>query len=77
MIEINIVVEGMKCGMCESHVNGVKKVKSSHKNKESIVIAEDHIDHNEIIKAITSQGYTIGRIEVKPYVKHSLFGRKK
>ena len=37
MIKIVLEVEGMHCGMCETHVNdvvrrveGVKKVKSSH-----------------------------------------------
>ena len=37
MLKITLEVEGMHCGMCETHVNdvvrrvdGVKKVKSSH-----------------------------------------------
>lgn len=83
MIELIIEVEGMKCGMCESHVNdvvrriaGVKKVSSSHAKNQTVVIAEDGVDREEIAKAITAQGYGVGRTEEKPYVKRGLFGRK-
>ena len=40
-------IEGMACGMCEAHVNEavrnafqVKKVKSSHAKKQTVIIAE-------------------------------------
>ena len=84
MIEITIEVEGMRCGMCESHVNdvvrrvsGVKKVNSSHAKCRTVVIAEDTVDQEEIVKAISAQGYGVGRTEIKPYEKRGLFGRKK
>lgn len=84
MIEITIEVEGMKCGMCESHVNdtvrrvtGVKKVNSSHAKNKTVVIAEDSVNPEEIVKAIAAQGYNVGRTESKPYEKRGLFGRKK
>ena len=92
MIELTIEVEGMKCGMCESHVNdvvrrvsGVKKVNSSHSKNQTVVIADDGVNQEEddgvnqeeIVKAITTQGYGVGRTEVKPYEKRGLFGRKK
>lgn len=84
MIELTIEVEGMKCGMCESHVNdvvrrvdGVKKVSSSHAKNQTVVVAEDNVNQEEIVKAITAQGYGVGRIEAKPYVRRGLFGRKK
>ena len=45
MVKTIIKIEGMACGMCESHMNDairnvfqVKKVTSSHKDKESVVI---------------------------------------
>ena len=84
MIELTIEVEGMKCGMCESHVNDVvrracfvKKVASSHSKNRTVVVAEDNVDRQAIINAITAQGYTVGNVSVKPYEKRGLFGRKK
>ena len=83
MIDLTIEVEGMKCGMCESHVNDsirracfVKKVTSSH-SKNRTVVAEDNVERQAIINAITAQGYTVGYVSVKPYEKRGLFGRKK
>ena len=84
MLEITIEVEGMKCGMCESHVNdvvrrieGVKKVSSSHAKGRTVVIAEDDVNRDDIKNAVSSQGYGVGKIVVSPYEKHGLFGRKK
>lgn len=84
MIEITLEVEGMRCGMCESHVNDsvrraccVKKVTSSHSKNRTIVVAGDNADRQEIIDAITAQGYTVGNVSVKTYEKRVLFGRKK
>ncbi|MCM1438854.1 MAG: cation transporter [Roseburia sp.] len=84
MIEITVEVEGMKCGMCESHVNGVvrrvegvKKVSSSHAKGRTVVVAEDGVNREEIVKAVTAQGYGVGKITEKPYEKRGLFGRKK
>lgn len=84
MIELTIEVEGMKCGMCESHINdvvrrvvGVKKVSSSHAKKKTVVIAEDDVNQEAIVQAIKTQGYTVGRTEFEPYVKRGLFGKRK
>lgn len=47
MRKITAHIDGMQCGMCESHVNDlvrknfkVKKVKSSHRTGECIIVAE-------------------------------------
>lgn len=84
MIELKIEVEGMKCGMCESHVNdvvrsieGVKKVSSSHYKHQTVVVADDDVNQEDILKVISAQGYGVGGTEVKPYEKRGLFGRKK
>lgn len=84
MIEITVEVEGMKCGMCESHVNdvvrrveGVKKVNSSHGKNRTVVVAEDNADRQAIVNAIAAQGYSVGNVSVRPYEKRGLFGRKK
>lgn len=51
MLKITLEVEGMRCGMCETHVNdvvrrveGVKKVASSHAKGRTEVIAEDSVN---------------------------------
>lgn len=84
MIELTIKVEGMMCGMCESHVNdavrrvnGVKKVSSSHSKAKTVVIAEESVDSDSIVEAIRSQGYGVGDVERKPFVKRGIFGRRK
>lgn len=80
MIEITIEVGGMMCGMCEAHVNDavrkaalVKKVSSSHIKKQTVVVAKDDVDRDAIVKAIKEQGYTVGKIEIRPYKKKFLF----
>lgn len=84
MIEITIEVEGMMCGMCESHVNDcvrracrVKKVASSRKKGNTVVLAEDGADTQAIVEAIKEKGYTVGDVSVVPYEKRGLFGRAK
>ncbi len=84
MLKITLEVEGMRCGMCETHVNdvvrrmdGVKKVRSSHAKGRTEVIAEDGVNIELIKEAIAKQGYGVGRIETEPYVKRGLFSRKR
>ena len=83
MLKITLEVEGMRCGMCETHVNdvvrrvdGVKKVKSSHAKGRTEVIAEDGTNIGLIKEAIAKQGYGVGKVETEPYEKHGLFSRK-
>ena len=89
MLKIILEVEGMRCGMCETHVGdvvrrveGVKKVASSqvassHAKGRTEVIAEDGVDITRIKAAIAAQGYTVGNIQSQPYEKHGLFSRKR
>lgn len=72
MLKIVLEVEGMHCGMCETHVNdvvrrveGVKKVKSSHAKGRTEVIVEDSVNTALIKEAIAKQGYGVGRIETQ------------
>lgn len=80
MKEITIKVEGMQCGMCESHVNdavrkaaNVKKVTSSHTAGKTVVVCDDNTDVEVIKNAIQKDGYIVGDVEVKPYEKKGLF----
>ena len=73
MLKIVLEVEGMHCGMCETHVNdvvrrvdGVKKVKSSHAKGRTEGVAEDSVNTALIKEAIAKQGYGVGRLETQP-----------
>lgn len=65
MTKYTLVVDGMMCGMCESHVNDavrkafpVKKVTSSHSRKQTVVVAEEPIDEARLRQVIDATGYT-------------------
>ena len=82
MIEITFSVDGMRCGMCESHVNDavrkafpVKKVTSSRSKKETTVIAETELDEDALRAAISATGYEVGEIRKESWEKKGLFGR--
>lgn len=70
MKEIILKINGMMCGMCESHVNDVvrrtcnpKKVKSSHKSNTTTILCEDSVDVKAVVSAIEAIGYKVEGIE--------------
>lgn len=77
MIETVVKVDGMMCGMCESHVNdairkafpAVKKVTSSHGKGETVVISEDPLDEAQVKAAIAATGYDFKGMSSEPYQK--------
>ena len=76
-----VQVDGMMCGMCESHVNDavrrafpVKKVSSSRNKRETVVVAEGELDEQALRSVIPATGYDVGDIQKEPYVKRGLFG---
>ena len=76
MWKYTVQVDGMMCGMCESHVNdAVKKVTSSRSKKETTVIAETELDEDALRTAISATGYEVGEIRKEPWEKKGLFGR--
>lgn len=73
-------IDGMKCGMCESHVNDIlrkrfklKKVSSSHSKNETIMLTEEEISFDEIKNAFEDTGYKIIDIEKSIAIKKGLF----
>ena len=85
MVKTIVKVDGMMCGMCESHVNDairqamqVKKVTSSHTKGETEIISENALDEAAVRAAIEKTGYTVAGIQSEPYEKKgfSLFHRK-
>lgn len=82
MIELKIKVDGMRCGMCESHINdavrkvsGVKKVVSSHSKNLTTVIGEDTISLDEVIHQIASQGYRVLDVDSSVYEMRGFFSK--
>lgn len=71
---------GMKCGMCESHVNDavrkaadVKKVRSSRVSGLTEIICDDNTDVDKIVSAIKNDGYDVKEVNVSDFEKHGLF----
>lgn len=82
MVQITIQVDGMMCGMCESHLNNairtafpVKKVTASRSRGEIVIVAEDTIDEEALQKVVSDTGYQAGQITQAPYEKKRLFRR--
>ena len=80
MKKITVKVEGMRCGMCESHVNdlvrrnfNVKKVTSSHIKGETVILAPQTIDPDQLIAAISADGYIASGVKEEEYKKKGLF----
>ena len=80
MVKTVVKIDGMACGMCESHMNDsirnnfkVKSVKSSHLDKESVVVSEESLDEEKMKKVVTDTGYTFVGMSEEPYEKKGLF----
>ena len=76
MIRTTVGIEGMMCGMCESHVNDairksfdVKKVSSSHSKKKTEIISEEAIDEDKLRAVIDETGYTVLSVDSELYKK--------
>ena len=76
MIKTTVGIDGMMCGMSESHVNDairksfdVKKVSSSHSKKKTEIISEEAIDEDKLRAVIDETGYTVLSVDSEPYKK--------
>ena len=63
---ITLTVEGMKCGMCETHVNDIirknfkiKGVKSSARKNTITITYENEIDLIKVAEVLHSFGYDV------------------
>jgi len=64
--KITIEIEGMMCGMCESHINdairsnlNVKKLKTSHVTGLSVFLTNDVVSDERLKDIITKTGYKV------------------
>lgn len=82
MYKYILKVYGMRCGMCESHINdvirrnfNVKRVNSSHIKNTTTIFTEEELSEDAIKKVIDATGYELTTIEKADAVKKGLFWR--
>ncbi len=75
-----ISIEGMRCGMCESHINDqirknfeIKKVKSNRFKKQTIIVSKQKLDEEKIKEVILQTGYRFIKINLEEKEKKSFF----
>ena len=71
-IKYKLEIHGMRCVMCESHINDILrknfkdiKVKSNHFKNETIIYSKQYLDEEKIKEVIMSTGYELKKIEVE------------
>ena len=82
MIQTTLKIDGMMCGMCETHVNDairgalpVKKVRSSHRSGQTEILSESPLDEDVLRSALERIGYRLIEMKEEPYTKKGRFGR--
>ena len=80
MTKTVLKIDGMMCGMCESHINDVirknlniKKVNSSHSKGITEIIVNEDISDEKINEVMLPTGYRVLSIKREPYEKKGLF----
>ena len=80
MTQLTLRIDGMSCGMCESHVNdtirqkfNIKKVTSSHKKGQTVIVTNEPIDYDKLKAAISETGYEVLDVKEEPYEKKGIF----
>lgn len=82
MNKIILTINGMKCGMCEAHVNDLfrknirfKSIKSDHKKSQTVIISEEDYTSDELNRCLDGSGYIIENIS-KETAQKTLLGWK-
>ena len=80
MVKTVLKIDGMMCGMCEAHMNDlirknfkVKKVTSSAKDGETVIISDAQLDIPWAKKEIKDIGYELISYTSEPYEKKGFF----
>ena len=71
-MKYTLKIDGMMCGMCESHMNDairnnfdVKSVKSSHSKKTTVIEANAPLDEAKLKEVVDDTGYEFLGMEVE------------
>lgn len=84
MVKTILDIDGMMCGMCESHMNDairnafeVEKVTSSHTKGTTEIISKEPLSREALTEVVEKTGYKILEINEEEYTKKkfSLFGK--
>ena len=66
MTKTVLKIDGMMCGMCESHINdcirkyfSVDKVTTSNTKGQSVILSKEPLDEDKIRAGIADTGYTL------------------
>ena len=80
MYKTTLTIDGMMCGMCENHINDAirraispKKVTSSHRKGETVVISKEPLDESLLRKTISELGYELTNLTSETYEKRGFF----
>ena len=80
MIRTTLTISGMMCGMCEAHINDairaafpVKKVTSSHKKGETVILSESSLDESRLRSVIDATGYSLTAVFSQTEEKKGIF----
>ena len=72
MVQTTLKVNGMMCGMCESHINDVvrktaqvEKVTSSHTKGETVIVSAQPLDIEALKDFSDAEGLKLYDVEVK------------
>ena len=84
MVKTTLKIDGMMCGMCETHVCDAirkavptaRKVGASRSKKEVSFLTEETVDTDILKAAIDATGYSCLGIETALYEKKGLFDWK-
>ena len=82
MRKITVGIDGMMCGMCESHINDairqkfpqIKKVSADRRKKQAVILSESDLDEQTVRETIDATGYTFLSYSSEEYKKKGLFG---
>ncbi len=81
MYRTTLKIDGMMCGMCESHICDVirktvptaKKVTASRRAKEASFVHEEEVNADLLKNAVNETGYTCTDVVSEPYEKKGWF----
>ena len=81
MTQTILKIDGMACTMCEAHINDcirnsfdVKKVTSSFKKGETVILSESSLDTDKLKNVIADTGYRVVSLEIGEPQKKGLLG---